>query len=225
MKKEALEDILCQGAKELGAGELSEAQVTAFFAYLDELMRWNSKINLTAIRDERGIVIRHFIDSLVPFKVLLAIKDGRGSILDIGAGGGFPGLPLKIVLPEMKLTLVDSVEKKVNFMRHAIRTLGLTGATAVAGRAEDPTMIEALGKAKGFDCVISRALTGLKAFVEMARPYLNEGGTIIAMKGPLDTETLLEAELKAVEDMEVEIIETPVPFADRVTTMVIFRDL
>ena len=232
MKKELLE-ILCQGAEELGVGELTEAQASAFSTYLDELKRWNSRINLTAIRDEREIVIRHFIDSLVPFKVLSGIKDGRGSILDIGAGGGFPGLPLKVVLPEMKVTLVDSVEKKVNFMRHAIRTIGLADATAVAGRAEDPAIIEAIGKG-GFDCVISRALTELGAFVEMARPYLNEGGIIIAMKGPLEgagteaspgRETPIKAELKAVESLEYEIVETSVPFAERVTTMVIFRGL
>lgn len=230
MKKTTLEDILRQGAEELGVGELTEGQVKAFFTYLDELKRWNSRINLTAIRDEREIVIRHFIDSLVPYKVLSSIKDGAGAVLDIGAGGGFPGLPLKIVLPDMKLTLIDSVGKKVNFMRHTIRTLGLTDATAVVGRAEDPQMIEALIGGQGgggFDCVISRALTELGAFVEMARPYLNKDGVIVAMKGPLDSETPLKVELKAIEGggVEYEVVETLVPFADRTTTMVILRGL
>lgn len=231
MKKE-LQSILCKGAKDLGAGELSEAQVTAFATYLEELKRWSGKVNLTAIRDDREIIIRHFIDSLVPFKVISSIKNGAASILDIGAGGGFPGIPLKIVLPETTLTLIDSVGKKVNFMRHAIRTIGLADAKAVAGRAEDTALIESVAGG-GFDCVISRALTELKGFVEMARPYLSEDGTIIAMKGPLedgasDTAMPLKAELKAVEAMgvgSVEAIEVAVPFTDRMTTLVILRGL
>lgn len=215
MKDKELTEILKKGAHELGVG-LTEAQVTAFVAYLRELKVWNTKINLTSIDTDREIISRHFVDSLIPLKYL----GGCTKLLDIGAGGGFPGLPLKIAYPALEVTLVDKVEKKVFFMRHAIRTLGVKGAEAVAGRVEDPAFIKKYGGK--FDCVISRAFTELKGFIEVALPFARPGGSILAMKGPAYIE-----ELKAVEGMEgiegLHIEEIKAPLEDRTTVLVIYR--
>ncbi|MBI5588606.1 MAG: 16S rRNA (guanine(527)-N(7))-methyltransferase RsmG [Deltaproteobacteria bacterium] len=212
---ERLINTLKSGAKELGV-DLSEGALALFDAYLTELKAWNKKINLTAIETDGEIVTKHFLDSLTPYKYLTGVK----RLLDIGAGGGFPGLPLKIVAPALEVVLMDAVEKKVHFMRHIIRKLGLKGAFAVAGRVEDPSVID---WHKGtFDAVISRAFTELKVFLSMAAPYVGHGGMIIAMKGPQYKEELEGAEgLKGFKTPEV--YEARVPFTDRTTVIIIFR--
>ncbi|MEK7314264.1 MAG: 16S rRNA (guanine(527)-N(7))-methyltransferase RsmG, partial [Deltaproteobacteria bacterium] len=113
-------DILRAGAKELNI-EMRESEERAFLIYLEELKKWNEKINLTSLRSDRDITVKHFLDSLTVARFL---KDNNvSSLLDIGSGGGFPGIPLKIVMPELKVTLLEAIEKKVNFLKHIIRTL------------------------------------------------------------------------------------------------------
>ncbi|MBI5902792.1 MAG: 16S rRNA (guanine(527)-N(7))-methyltransferase RsmG [Deltaproteobacteria bacterium] len=215
LKHGELARLLEEGAAELGVG-LDEAAIAAFSAYLDELKAWNRRINLTSIDSDREAVVRHFLDSLTPYRHI----KGAGRLLDIGAGAGFPGIPLKIADPFMEVTLVDSVEKKVHFMRNVIRKLGLKGIEAVSGRVEDRSLIARY--AFGFDCVISRAFTGLKRFLELSLPYLKGGGSIVAMKGPSYKDELEEAcGIKGLEPPQV--YEVKVPFEQRSTTLVIFK--
>ncbi|HEY4707158.1 MAG TPA: 16S rRNA (guanine(527)-N(7))-methyltransferase RsmG [Thermodesulfobacteriota bacterium] len=209
-------DLLQKGALELGVA-LDEGQAAAFLVYLRELKAWNKKINLTAIEDEKDIIIKHFLDSITPFRLL----SGVTSILDMGAGGGFPGLPLKIVRPDLELTLLDSVEKKVNFIRHIARTLGLTGVEAIASRAEAPDLVYRLSNS--FDCVISRAFAEMEVFAAIAFPYIRPGGMLLAMKGPGVADELKGLEAKGLS--RPEIVEVRVPFSDRITSLVTMKKL
>lgn len=210
-------EILKKGSLELGV-DLTEAQAAAFLRYLRELQAWNRKINLTTITDDKDIVIRHFLDSLTPVRLLSGVE----SLLDIGSGGGFPGLPLKIALPSLKVTLMDSVEKKVHFTRHMIRTLGLKDIDAISGRVESPDVIYSLSGT--FDCVTSRAFAELEAFVSLATPYVRPGGMLLALKGPaLETEMKAMGTVRGLSTPEVHHIE--VPFSGRTTSLVVMRKL
>ncbi len=210
-------EILKKGALELGV-ELDERQGTAFLAYLQELKSWNRRINLTSIEDDREILVRHFLDSLAPVRFLAGVN----SALDMGAGAGFPGIPLKIAIPDLQVILLDSVLKKVSFMRHIIRTLGLKGIEALHGRAEANELITRLSGS--FDCVVSRAFAELAAFSALALPYLRPGGRLLAMKGPA-----VRDELKAISEISgftrPEVFEVAIPFSKRVTSMVVLRKI
>jgi len=212
---EKLLNILSGGANELGI-DLDDESLALFGTYLTELKAWNRKINLTAIESDREIVTKHFLDSLAPCRYL----GGVSKLLDLGAGGGFPGLPIKIAEPSVEVVLMDAVEKKVHFMRHIIRKLGLKGASAVAGRAEDPALRARL--AGSFDAVISRAFTEIGGFLALAEPYLAPDGVVVAIKGPN-----YEKELAGTEGfrgfLAPEVHEVRVPYTDRTTAMVIFR--
>jgi len=191
--------ILSMHAAEL-AISLSRGHLEQFNIYLCELKAWNEKFNLTAIKEDRDIVIKHFLDSLTPLKF---IKTGS-KLLDIGSGAGFPGIPLKIVEPTLKVTLLDSVNKKVTFMKHIITELDLTDIEAIHSRAED------LAKTRkgGFDVVISRALAGLSDFVKLGEPFLAKDGILIAMKGKnLDDEVKGAAKVMERKKMKIRSIE------------------
>ncbi len=164
---------------------LSQGDIQQFDIYLRELKSWNEKFNLTAIKDDEGILIKHFLDSLMPIKFIKP----RSAMLDIGSGAGFPGIPLKMAEPSLNVTLLDSVNKKVTFMRHMIEALELTGIEAIHARAEE------LAKTKkgSFDVVISRALASLSDFVKIGEPFLKPDGTLIAMKGSRADEEVKEA--------------------------------
>jgi 16S rRNA (guanine527-N7)-methyltransferase len=171
---EAARQLLLQGAAALGV-ELVPAQLASFALLAAELRNWNRRINLTAIRGEEEVVLKHFVDSLT----LLPLVRTARTLLDLGSGAGFPGLPLKIVLPDLAVVSVDAVEKKILFQRHAARTLGLTGFTPLHCRGEElPARYPA-----GFDVIVARAFADLPSFLRLAQPLLAPGGTIIAMKG------------------------------------------
>ena len=183
-------NLLVEGGKTFGI-DLDEKTIEAFDLYLKELLKWNQKINLTAIRSEKGVVLKHFIDSFSIYPYLYQ----RSSVLDIGSGAGFPGIPLKMVQPTLAVSLIDSVRKKVDFQRHIIRILGLKGIDAIHGRAQDKEILQNLGGR--FDVVLSRAFSDLRTFVALSFPLLKEKGMAIAMKGALDhkeIELLTEAE-------------------------------
>ena len=176
-------NLLTEGAKAYGIF-LDEKAIEAFELYLRELVKWNQKINLTAIRTEKGIVLKHFLDSLS----VLPHLSGVSLLLDLGSGAGFPGIPLKIVQPSLRVTLVDSVRKKVDFQRHILRTLGLRGIEAVHGRAQDQ---EILGRMKSqFDMVVSRALSDTQTFLKLSAPFLKKGGRVLAMKADVSREEI-----------------------------------
>lgn len=175
MEKE-IQELLVRGALHLGI-QLEKKGVEAFELYLRELLRWNEKMNLTSIRTEKGIVIKHFLDSLSVAPYLQAIS----TLLDIGSGAGFPGIPLKMIRPSLEVTLIDSVLKKVDFQRHIFRSLELKGIHAIHGRIQDK---EILKRMEGqFEAVISRAFADLKTFLPLALPFLKKGGVVLAMRG------------------------------------------
>ena len=171
---ERAKEVFSHGLEELGM-TLTSAELGKFYLLADELGKWSRKINLTAIRGDEDIAVKHFLDSLT----LLRAIGTRGSLLDIGSGGGFPALPVKIVLPDLHVVSVDAVEKKIIFQRHAARLLGLHHFDALHVRGE-----ELAGTYAGhFDWVVSRAFSDIPTFVRMALPLVKESGKIVAMKG------------------------------------------
>ncbi len=148
---------------------------------LDELERWNRKVNLTAVRNREQMITLHLQDSLVAQPLL----EGA-DILDVGCGAGFPGLPLAIVEPERNFTLLDSNNKKIMFVQHAAGLLGLDNVTAVKSRGED------YAPGHRFDTVIARALAALPRLVEIAGHHVREDGVFVALKGRYPAEELEE---------------------------------
>jgi len=173
--------LIRNGAEAFGV-RLDNRQIEQFALHGQELTAWNRRINLTRITDPKTVAIRHFIDSLAPAEWI----PGDARILDIGSGGGFPGIPLKVACPTLTMTLIDGVRKKVNFLKTVIRNLNLKGIEARHCRAEE--MIETGPvHANAYPVILCRALTALDRFVELALPLLSEGGTLIAMKGDLSS--------------------------------------
>jgi len=177
------ENLLIEGAKAFSI-HLDKINVEAFGLFLKELLKWNQKINLTAIRTEKEIVLKHFLDSLSVHPCLPEYS----SILDIGSGAGFPGIPLKIIKPSLEITLIDSVRKKVDFQRNIIRRLGLTGIKAIHGRAQDREILKSLEAQ--FDITLSRAFSDLRTFLILSLPFLKKDGRAIAMKSGVKTEEI-----------------------------------
>jgi len=177
------ENLLIEGAKAFGI-HLDKINIEAFGLFLKELLKWNQKINLTAIRTEKEIVLKHFLDSLSVRSYLPEYS----SILDIGSGAGFPGIPLKIVKPSLEITLIDSVRKKVDFQRNIIRRLGLTGIKAIHGRAQDREILKSLEAQ--FDITLSRAFSDLQNFLILSLPFLKKDGRAIAMKSGVKAEEI-----------------------------------
>jgi len=184
MNKSARE-LLAKGAQELGL-KLSATQLAALDTFAEELKKWNKKINLTAITGDEDIAVKHLLDSLT----LLKAVQGEGRLLDIGSGGGFPCIPVKIVQPELSMLSVDAVVKKISFQKQAARLLKLTDFEALHVRAE--TLAEQY--AGSFDWIVSRAFAEIPLFVSMALPLLKTGGRIVAMKGRNATEEATAAE-------------------------------
>jgi len=171
-----LSETLIQGARQIGV-ELPDTAVEGYLYYIDELKRWNQRINLTAIKGDVEIAVKHFLDSLTVAQYMRMAK----TVLDVGTGAGFPGLPLKILLPSIHVVLLDASQKRIFFLRHIIRGLDLHGVEAVHGRAEQEHVIAKYKRS--FDLVISRAVTPLSSFLSLALPYVRKGGLIVGMRG------------------------------------------
>ncbi len=158
---------------------LTSSQVKLFTTYESELLTWNEKFNLTAIRDPEGIRTKHFLDSL---SILVELKTPAPlRLIDVGTGAGFPGIPLKILLPSMHLTLVESVGKKASFCRHIAELLQLDNVEVITARAED------LGQnplyREKFDWAVARAVASMPVLAEYLLPLVRIGGAILAQKG------------------------------------------
>ncbi len=176
---------LIAGGERLGL-HLTPEQVGQFETYYRELILWNRKMNLTAIVDYEEVQAKHFLDSLT---IVLAVKDIPRSLrlLDLGAGAGFPGIPLKILFPGIHLALLDSVGKKTSFLRHLVARLGLDQVEVLTTRAEDLAREERYREQ--FDLVLSRGVAKLPTLVELALPFCALGGSFIAQKkGEIDAE-------------------------------------
>ncbi|WP_116135791.1 16S rRNA (guanine(527)-N(7))-methyltransferase RsmG [Trinickia diaoshuihuensis] len=199
-------DLLRAGAGELGVS-LSAEQFDRLADYVALLSKWNAVYNLTAIRDPRQMLIQHILDSLsiVPH---LAARGGR-AILDVGSGGGLPGIVLAIALPECSVTLNDIVQKKTAFQAQAKAELKLDNLSVVTGRVENLRPgIEVPGK---FDAIVSRAFAELADFVTLARHLVNEQGSIWAMKGVRPD---AEIERLPAGAHATEVVQLRVPFLD-----------
>jgi len=209
--------LLAEGAKVFGI-DLDEKGVEAFEHYRRELLKWSQKINLTAIRTEKGIVLKHFLDSLSANPYL----SDASVLLDIGSGAGFPGIPLKIINPGLEVTLIDSVRKKVDFQRHVIRTLHLKGIEAIHGRAQDQEVVQSLGER--FDVVISRAFSDLSMLLDLSQPLLKKGGKVLAMKGKREGEEISStAERKCAPFRFQKAITFILPFSSFERTILLFQ--
>lgn len=157
--------------------KLSELQMKQMADHASELMTWNQKFNLTAIKGPFEVAEKHFFDSIAA----AAFLGHEKSLADIGSGGGFPGIPIKIMNPLLKIIMIDASQKKINFLKHVIRVLKLENIDAVHARVENLKTDK--GFFKCFDGVVSRAFTELERFVDLSSPLLNQNGRIYAMKG------------------------------------------
>ena len=176
---------LIAGGERLGL-HLTPEQVEQFETYYRELILWNRKVNLTAIVDYDEVQVKHFLDS---FTIVLAVKDVPHSLslLDLGAGAGLPGIPLKILFPNIQLALLDSVGKKTSFLRHLVARLSLDQVEVLTARAEDLAREERYREQ--FGLVLSRGVAKLPTLVELALPFCALGGAFIAQKkGEIDAE-------------------------------------
>lgn len=194
---EDLEIILREGAREVGV-LLGQEMIKMFLVYLKELKEWNRRINLTSLKEDSAIITKHFIDSLS----LVPYLPSEGSLLDLGSGAGFPGMPIKIANPSLEVTLLEATRKKVNFQRHLVRTLGLTHITTIQGRAESLKSGSALSLS--FDIVTSRAFSRLKRFLMLGDPFVKKGGYLVAMKGSQAEEELKDSQ-DTIEALSLEI--------------------
>lgn len=168
--------------------ELSETQKEQFQTYYQLLVEWNEKMNLTSITEEHDVYLKHFYDSITPS--FYYDFDGELSICDVGAGAGFPSIPLKIVFPELKVTIVDSLNKRIQFLNHLAAELGLQEVSFVHDRAES------YGKGayrESYDIVTARAVARLTVLSELCLPLVKKGGQFIALKSSKGEEELQEA--------------------------------
>lgn len=204
-----MKDIITNGALQLGL-EITPQQTEQLVKYAHLLQEWNEKMNLTAITDDEGIAVKHFLDSMT---ALCTGKVGE-RVIDVGTGAGFPGLVLKIMKPEIKLTLLDSLNKRMNFLKAVSEELGLEGVEFIHARAEDGGRNS--GLRAGFDTVVSRAVANMTTLSEWCIPFLKKNGFFLALKGPLADEELTGAS-RAISILggRVEgVYEAQIPFSE-----------
>ncbi len=177
MLKEEFSKIIYEYSNEIGIS-LNEKQVKQFYDYMKLLLEWNEKINLTAITEPEEIILKHFIDSMTIAKY---IEEGS-NLIDVGTGAGFPGIPLKIIRKDIEVTLLDSLNKRINFLEEVIARLELNQIKAIHSRVEE------FGREKSnresFDCATSRAVANLSTLAEYLLPLVKLKGSCISMKGP-----------------------------------------
>ncbi len=170
------ENILRRSAASFGI-VLSDQQIRQFLIHGEELQRWTRRTNLTAIKEVEEIAIKHFIDSIAPSIYFEPMHD----VLDIGSGGGFPGLPLKVLYPHIHLTLIDAVRKKASFLKHMVRLIAVKDTDVIHGRVEALSTRHEMAL---FDTIISRAYSNITIILKNALPLLKPGGQILIWKGP-----------------------------------------
>ncbi|WP_291650862.1 16S rRNA (guanine(527)-N(7))-methyltransferase RsmG [Clostridium sp.] len=189
--------------------ELSEHQYEQFIKYMRLLQEWNEKINLTAITEDEEVIKKHFIDCIKAFKSD-AIKNAE-AIIDVGTGAGFPGLPIAIMNPNVQVTLLDSLNKRINFLNKVINDIELKNVITIHSRAEDGARKPELREK--FDVATSRAVANMAVLSEFCIPYVKVGGHFVALKGPAIEEELkdgqkaisvLGGELKEIIEVNIE---------------------
>ncbi|MCG6908779.1 MAG: 16S rRNA (guanine(527)-N(7))-methyltransferase RsmG [Deltaproteobacteria bacterium] len=186
---------IVDGAGMLGM-RLSAKQAEEFAVHARELVHWNRKVNLTAITDPFDMAVKHYLDSIIAVPLIddHMTADSGASLLDVGSGAGFPGIPLKIVRPSLSVTLLEARRKRVNYLKQAIRSLQIGGIHVRRQRFEDVPQEER------FDLIVCRAFADLEPFVRSALPMLNGNGMVVAYKGRHDGR--LAAEIEGLRAME-----------------------
>ena len=198
-------DLLKAGLEELGLG-YSEKQVEAFITYLEELKKWNGAYNLTALKTDRDIIIKHFLDSLLFAK---ALPPEVLTLADIGTGAGFPGIPIKIMCPDLSVFLIEPTQKKAVFLRHICSKLQLKNVEIIDKRIEEVKVLTV-------DVAVTRALYSVKEFIQKTKDILNKHGILILSKGPG-----LEKELEGIDQNGISISDFRLPFENIVRHMVV----
>ena len=213
-------DILKNGIEDFGL-EANEKVLSDFQEYKELLVEWNQKMNLTGIEDEKEVFIKHFLDSISA--VTKGYIQNGMSLIDVGTGAGFPGMPLRICLPELKVTLLDSLNKRINFLQEVASKLSIDDIEFIHGRAED------FGKNEDYrekyDIATARAVAGLPVLMEFCVPFIKVGGYFVCLKGP-NANLELEESKKAMEVLGVEYIEkidVKLPESDLNHNILIFK--
>jgi 16S rRNA (guanine527-N7)-methyltransferase len=197
-------NLLREGIEEIGF-EFAESQINSFLAYLSELKRWNRAYNLTALKTDREIIIKHFLDSLLFAK---ALPENISSLADIGSGAGFPGLPIKIIYPGLSVFLVEPTQKKTAFLRHICSRLRLVDIEVIDKRIEDLKDIKV-------DLAVTRALFSVGEFIKKTKTILNQKGFLMLSKGPG-----LEKELEGLDRSRISINDIKLPFEESIRHIV-----
>jgi len=211
-----------KGLSELNI-KLTNEKIEKFRLYKKLLKEWNEKINITAITDDDEIDIKHFLDSLAIFETGIVV--GGKSVIDVGTGGGFPGIPIKIVSEDVNVTLLDSLNKRLLFLDEVINQLGLSGIESIHGRAED------LGKSvehrEKYDIATSRAVASLNVLCEYCIPFVKVNGYFIALKGPEVDEELREAQnaIKVLGGKLENKINVHLPNSDIVHNLIVIKKI
>lgn len=213
-------DVLKVGGKELGL-DIDDTMANKFLTFKDLLIEWNKKINLTGITDEKEIMIKHFLDSLSC--ILSGVLRHDSKIIDVGTGAGFPGVPLKIYYEDLKLTLLDSLNKRIKYLEEVCKEVGFNNYELIHGRAED------YGKNKDYrekyDIAVARAVADLAILSEYCLPFVKKNGYFIAQKGP-DIENEVENSKKAIEILGgrvSDIVKVKLPNSDINHSLVIIE--
>lgn len=215
-----LANLLKEGVKEYGVS-LDDHQIGQFLKYMEMLKDWNTRINLTAIEDDRDIIIKHYTDSL---SILPYIENKAVKLIDVGTGAGFPGIPVNIARQDIDVTLLDSLDKRVKFLSEVIGALELKNIRAIHGRAEDYGANKEYRES--FDISVARAVANLPVLLEYCLPFVKPEGIFIAMKGSNIEE--VEASKKALEILGgtiEEVCEITLPNSDMKRNIIIVRKL
>ena len=199
--------------------KLNNTQLDMLYIYMNEMLEWNKKFNLTAITEPEEIILKHFIDSMLVAKY---VKEGK--VIDIGTGAGFPGIPLKIYKPELEIVLLDSLNKRVNFLNNILEKLKLNGIYAVHGRAED--MGKLAEYREKFDFATSRAVANMEMLSEFMIPFVKKGGLAVCMKGQIKEELeKAEDRISALGGKVINVDNYTLPLTDMERSMVVIKKM
>jgi 16S rRNA (guanine527-N7)-methyltransferase len=198
-----IKELFRKGLKELGYIPETD-RLNAFMTYLTELKKWNKAYNLTGLKKDNDIIIKHFLDSLLYLKI---IPGGEIKVADVGSGAGFPGIPIKIIRPEIDMYLIESSGKKSAFLKHIIRELQLKKIEVIEKRIEETKVNQQIPVS--VDVAVTRALFTVKDFIKKASHIVKQGGMLILNKGPK-----VKEELKIIKDIKYKILTVSLPLGD-----------
>jgi len=213
---------LDRGCRTLGL-DLGEGKRSSFSVFVKELLLWNQRVNLVSRRDTDNIVLHHILDSL---SLLPHVEiSPRAKLIDIGSGGGFPGIPLKICRPDIYMDLVESTRKKTLFLKHMMDVLKFSDVTILQERAEN--LLQVAGYRDQYDVAIARAVSPLASLVHLCLPFIRPGGMFISLKGGSTEDEIDEAlpEMNALNGRVEKVIAFRLPISEKARQLIIFKKL